>query len=102
VLYGSKAISRSKHIKNCVPVSRLQITFMEKIMWRVLFWSGLLLVILGAPLASYTIVYVNTDTTVHPHLVMGVALIILGAVVMTAGYFVSQGRIRIRRNKIEP
>jgi drug/metabolite transporter (DMT)-like permease len=80
-------------------VSRLQITFTEKIMWRVLFWSGLLLVILGTSLASYTIVYVNTGTTVHPGLVIGVALIILGAVVMAAGYFVSQGRIRIQRNK---
>lgn len=71
-------------------------TLTEKILWRVLFWSGLLSMITGTGLA---ITYVNNVTQVQAYLIVGFTFIVLGMALMATGYLVSQGRIRIQNRQ---
>jgi hypothetical protein len=69
---------------------------------RITLWTlgitGFFLILLGTPLASYSIDYVDTNTTVYPYLAMGASLIILGFITMLVT-IVNQ-RISLRQAQI--
>ena len=68
----------------------------EKIIWRVLFWAGILFLIFGTGIAT---AYVNNDVSSQAYLIGGFAAIFLGVGLMATGYLVSQGRIGIQNRK---
>ena len=71
-------------------------TLPEKIIWRVLFWAGILSLMFGTGLAT---AYVNNAVSSQAYLISGFAVIFLGVGLMATGYFVSQGSIRIQTRK---
>jgi hypothetical protein len=64
--------------------------------WRVLFWAGILSLMFGTGLAT---AYVNNDVSSQAYLIGAFAVIFLGVGLMATGYFVSRGRIRIQNIK---
>jgi len=72
------------------------LTFMERNIWRVLFYSGVISIFIGTGIASWH----NQS-----YLIVGLAVIVLGIALMATGYSMYQGKIRIQRgkkNKTEP
>ncbi len=76
-------------------MSKLQrITLAGKILWRVLFWSGLVSVIAGT---GFGALYANNQGQVY--LIVGLGFIFLGMALMVTGVLVSQVRIRIQKDR---
>jgi hypothetical protein len=73
-----------------------RMTFAEKIVWRVLFWSGLFSMIAGTGFANS---FINNAVQGQSYLIGGFAFIVLGIALVATGYLVYLGRIRIQRNK---
>lgn len=71
-------------------------TLAGKILWRVLFWSGLLSVMAGTGLGTS---YVNNVIQGQAYLFVGLAFIVIGMALMATGVLVSQGRIRIQKRQ---
>ena len=67
-----------------------------KILWRVLFWSGIFSIMAGTGLGT---AYVNNIVQGQTYLVFGFAFIVLGIVLMATGYLVSLGRMRIQKSE---
>ena len=67
-----------------------------KILWRVLFWSGIFSIMTGTGLGT---AYVNNIVQGQAYLVLGFAFIVLGIVLMATGYLVSLSRIRIQKSE---
>ena len=63
---------------------------MERIIWRVLFYSGIISIVLGTGIASWH----NQSC-----LIGGLTVIALGIALMATGYSIYQGKIRIQRGK---
>jgi putative Mn2+ efflux pump MntP len=61
-----------------------------RIVWRVLFWSGIFTVLIGVGVANS---YVNNAFRDSLYLTGGLLLIVLGAAFMVAGYLRSKGKI---------
>jgi hypothetical protein len=72
------------------------LTFMQKIMWRVCFWSGIISFILGTGVTSS---YTNSNHHNQFYLISGLAVIFLGIALMSTGYLIYQGKIKIGRSK---
>jgi hypothetical protein len=70
------------------------LTSIERIMWRVLFWSGIISVMLGTGIASW---YTNSFYHNQFYLIGGLAVIVLGITLMATGYSINQGKIKIHR-----
>jgi hypothetical protein len=64
---------------NPLRVSKERITFFTLVL------TGLFLISVGTPLASSSITYVNTNTTVYPHFTLGAPLIALGFIMLLVG-----------------
>lgn len=73
-----------------------RMTFAEKIVWRVLFWSGLFSMMAGTGVANS---YVNKVVQGQSYLIVGFAFIVLGVTLVATGYLVYLGRIRIQGSK---
>jgi len=71
-------------------------TLSEKIIWRILFWAGILSLMFGTGLAT---AHVNNAVSSQAYLIGGFAVIFLGVALMASGYFVSRGRIKIQNRK---
>lgn len=72
------------------------LTFMERIIWRVLFWSGILSIMLGTGIASW---YANRISHNQSYLIGGFTVIVLGIALMATGYSINQEKIKIKRGK---
>jgi hypothetical protein len=66
------------------------LTFMERIIWRVLVYSGIISIIFGTGIASWH----NQS-----YLIGGLTVIVLGIALMATGYSIFQGKIKIQRGK---
>ena len=63
------------------------LTFMERIIWRVLFYLGVISIFIGTGIASWH----NQS-----YLIGGLSVIVLGIALMATGYLIYQGKIRIQ------
>jgi len=63
---------------------------MERIIWRVLFYSGIISIVLGTGIASWH----NQS-----YLIGGLTVIVIGIALMATGYSIYQGKIRTQRGK---
>jgi len=57
----------------------------ERITFFTLVLTGFFLISVGTPLASSSITYVNTNTTVYPHFTLSAPLIALGFIMLLVG-----------------
>jgi prepilin signal peptidase PulO-like enzyme (type II secretory pathway) len=78
-----------KHI-NRKSQSGQDLPLKAKVAWRVLFWSGIFVLIFGTGLIT---AYINNVLQSQIFQVLGFAVIIFGIVLMATGYLVSQGKL---------
>ena len=64
------------------------LTFIERIIWRVLFYSGIISIFIGTGIASWH----NQS-----YVIGGLIVIVLGIALMATGYSIYQGKIRTQR-----
>jgi predicted membrane channel-forming protein YqfA (hemolysin III family) len=62
-----------------------------RVLWRALFWSGIVALIIGTGLST---AYINDVVQSQVYLFLGFAVIIFGVALMTIGYLVSQEKIK--------